>query len=242
MENDLRVGVIQSNYCPFRGYFDFINSVDLFVFHDDLQFTKQDWRNRNKIKTPNGLIWLTVPVKKHPTATLIDEVDIAGNEWIKEHKRLLTQHLGAAPYFRDMMDLWSVCEYEHFMLSQLNISLIRRINRYLGITTEIIRSRTLGLTGTKTDRLIDLMKKVGGTTYLSGPAAKAYLNVTQMNDNGIQVEWKEYNYQPYPQLHGPFEYFVSVLDLIANCGPDAKNHIKSYTDDEMRAWCPHWNQ
>lgn len=238
----MRVGVIQSNYIPWRGYWDFINSVDIFVIHDDLQYTKQDWRNRNKIKTANGLKWLTIPVKKAPVDTLICETEIAGNDWIEDHKRQLTVHLGKAPFFRDALDVWSVAEMKYIYLSNLNVALLRRICRYLDIGTQIVDSRMFGLTGTKTDRLVDLMKKVGGTTYLSGPNARGYLNVPQMNDNGIQVEWKEYNYLPYPQLHGPFEYFVTVLDLIANVGKDAKNHIRSHTAEEMQAYAPHWNQ
>lgn len=237
----MRVGVIQSNYIPWRGYFDFINSVDLFVFHDDIQYTKQDWRNRNKIKTPNGVIWLTVPVKKAPVDTMIDEIEISGDEWINHHRRLLTQNYEDAPYFREMMDIWSVCNYQYRSLSQLNTSLTSRICRYLGIKTRFIHSRALGLSGVKTDRLINMMRVVGGTTYLSGPNAKGYLDEKKMNENRIKVEWKEYNYLPYPQLHGGFQYFVSILDLIANTGKEARNHIISKTDEQMREAFPTWN-
>lgn len=238
----MKVGVIQSNYLPWRGYFDFIKSVDLFVFHDDLQYTKQDWRNRNKIKTHRGLEWLTVPVKKGPVWTLIDEIEIAGEEWKQDHRNQLIQNLGRAKYFEDALEIWEICLNDWQMLSQMNVQLIKDICEYLWIKTPIIHSRSLNLTGAKTERLIQLCKKVGADTYLSGPNAKVYLDVQMMNENGIQVEWKEYNYLPYPQLHGQFEYFVTVLDLIANVGTDAKNHITSLSAEEMQNHFPHWNQ
>ena len=223
----MRVGVLQSNYLPWRGYFDFINSVDLFIFHDDIQYTKQDWRNRNKVKMPNGTEWITVPVKGCPTRTMIDEVEISGCGWFHVHKHKLRQSLDKAEYFRDAMDIFSICEYRYDRLSDLNIALIKRVCRYLEINTPFIHSRRLELTGAKTDRLIQMLKKVGGTTYLSGPAAKCYLDVEAMNREGIAVEWKRYDYEPYPQQHGEFNGAVTVLDLIANVGKDAKNHITS---------------
>lgn len=242
----MRIGILQSNYIPWRGYFDFINSVDLFIFHDDIQYTKQDWRNRNKIKTDKGLEWLTVPVKKAPTETPIDRIEIAGEEWRTDHRRKLGQHLGKAPHFKDAIQLWEKATRNQTFLSDMNIALITDICFYLGIHTSWVRSRHLGITGVKTERIAQMMRKFGGTTYVSGPAAKCYLDVQGLADMGVEVEWKDYNYLPYPQQYGDFQFenTVTVLDLIANLGPEAKNHIRSYTTEEMQAMpgFAHYNQ
>lgn len=219
----VRVGVIQSNYIPWRGYFDFIRSVDLFVFHDDIQYTKQDWRNRNKIRTPSGTEWLTVPVKKAPVETTIDDTQVCAG-WEAEHLRKLERHLGKAPHFKDVLRLLDLPELKS--LAELNRALIFRICTYLQIYTETVRSADLHLSGTKTDRLIDIMQKVGGKTYVSGPAAKSYLEVEKMNQAGFDVEWKTYGpYPDYQQQYEGFEPAVTVLDLIANVGPEARKYL-----------------
>ena len=227
----MRVGVIQSNYLPWRGYFDFIRSVDLFVFYDDMQYTKGDWRNRNKIKTPRGTEWITVPVFNKQLAKLICETQIDyTTDWGFKHRRLFEMHYKQAP-FRDLMlslveDLGSTGEIN---ISALNIRLIRRICEFLHISTPTLLSSELGLQGTKTERLINLLKKVNGTTYLSGPAADVYLDKDMFRQSGITLEYKSYSYAPYPQLWGPFDGAVTILDLIANCGSEAERHIVSQT-------------
>jgi hypothetical protein len=215
--------VIQSNYIPWRGYFDFIRSVDLFVFHDDLQYTKQDWRNRNRLRVPAGTAWLTVPVKKSPADTSIDEIETCGS-WRVEHEKQLKQHLGNAPHFAIAFALWRGSASR--FLGEMNRSLITRICEYLGIRTPLLHSRELGLSGGKTERLVQLMQRVGGKTYVSGPAAKDYLEVQMMNDAGIAVEWKTYGpYKDYPQQYSGFEPAVSILDLIANVGYESRSYL-----------------
>jgi hypothetical protein len=231
----LRVGVIQSSYIPWRGYFDFIASVDVFVFHDDLQYTKGDWRNRNRIKTDKGSEWLTVPVHYKATSQLICDTAIdVSVSWGKNHIRKFEANYRPAAYLDDALTLISDIETCQFKtISDLNIRLIRRVCEYLGLNTRLVMSSELSLTGAKTDRLIELLKKLDATTYLSGPSADAYLDKQAFRANNIQLEYKSYDYEPYPQLWGPFDGAVTVLDLIANCGSESKQLIRSQTRDRI---------
>ncbi len=231
----MRVGVIQSSFIPWRGYFDFIAAVDLFVFHDDIQYTKGDWRNRNRIKTPNGTQWLTVPVSYRHVEQLICDTPIDyRTPWAAKHLRLWRENYRAAPYVDDAMALLDgLADDRDATISQLNIRLIQRICSYLGITTPTRLSGELNLSGSKTERLIDLLKKVDATIYLSGPSAEAYLDKEAFRRNGIALEYKSYDYPPYPQLWGEFDGALSVLDLIANCGPQARDFLHSRTADRM---------
>lgn len=231
----MRVGVIQSSYIPWRGYFDFIASVDRFVFHEDIQYTKSDWRNRNRIKTPQGTEWLTVPVHYKKVAQLICETSIDhSTAWCQKHFRKVQETYRDAPYTNVVLDILASVQVDRPQtISTLNIELTKQICEYLGITTPLINSSKLSLVGTKTDRLIDILKKLQATTYLSGPSADGYLDKEAFRKNGIRLEYKSYDYGPYPQLWGAFEGAVTVLDLIANCGPDAKNHICSRTPDQV---------
>lgn len=230
----MKVGIIQSNYIPWRGYFDFIDDVDLFVIHDDLQYTKGDWRNRNQIKTPNGLNWLTVPVKHHKTAQLIQDTPIDyAQKWQSSHLNKFTANYAKAPYLETAIALWrEALNYQDATISELNIRLIRLLCTYLNITTPFIHSRDLQVSGVKTDRILQILQRVGATSYLSGPAAKVYLDETLLRENGFELEYKTYQYAAYPQLHGEFVQGVTVLDLIANVGPDANHWIKSSSPNE----------
>lgn len=231
----MRVAAIQSSFVPWRGYFDFIASVDVFVFLDDVQYSKNGWRNRNRIKTPQGSRWITVPVRHRNIAQLIVDTEIDDRkDWRDSHMRLWHENYGTAPYYRDVLELLGDLERDTVdTISKLNIALIRRIAGNLQIGTRTILSSDLRPSGTKTARLVDLLKKLHATTYLSGPSADAYLDKDAFRRNGIRLEYKSYDYNPYPQLWGPFEGAVTVLDLIANCGPDAKGHIRSRTPDQV---------
>jgi hypothetical protein len=231
----MRVGVIQSSYVPWRGYFDFIAKVDTFVFHDDLQYTKNDWRNRNRIKAAQGTEWITVPVHYKTVSQLICDTPIdTSTAWLSRHRQRIEASYRKAPYLADAMNiLVDVAEVPCATISQLNILLIRRVCAYLGIETPLILSSELALSGTKTDRLIDLLRKLKATAYLSGPSADAYLDKSLFEVHGIDLEYKSYDYAPYPQLWGPFDGAVSILDLIANCGPQARAHIRSKSDDRL---------
>lgn len=235
----MRVAAIQSSFIPWRGYFDFIASVDVFVFLDDVQFTTRDWRSRNKIKTPKGTEWLSIPVVHGDRELLVHQavIDYSQN-WVKKIFGSWRANYARAPFFDEadaiLMTL-DLCRTEN--LSDLNIRLTKNICKYLDVVTPMILSTELSLAGTKTDRLIDLLKKLDATTYLSGPSADAYLDKEAFRRNDIRLEYKSYDYAPYPQLWGDFEGAVTVLDLIANCGPEAKKYIRSRTPDKMVVEC-----
>lgn len=231
----MKVGVIQSCYIPWRGYFDFIRSVDLFVIYDDVQYSKGSWRNRNKVKAPSGLRWITVPVNVS-LGQRIDEVEIAtgGNSWRNEHARLLHESLGSAIHFQDAWEIWSAAtERGYRKLSELNVHLLRSICGYLEIRTPLVLSSSYPTHGDSTNRLISLLRTVGATSYLSGPSASSYLDYSMFALNNIRLEYKSYDYEPYPQTHGDFVDAVTILDLIANCGPEAKRHLVSKNPDRV---------
>lgn len=225
----MKVGIIQSNYIPWRGYFDFIDDVDLFIFHDDLQYTKNDWRNRNKIKTDRGLMWLTVPVHYRRTAQLICETPIDRSQgWEIKHMRLLQRWYGKTPFFPTYRDeLSSILGRPFETISELNICLCRWIMGKLGIKTPLRLSSEFSPRGTKTERLVDLLRKAGATSYLSGPAARDYLDEALLRKSGFSLEYKGYLYRDYPQPWGDFAGGVTALDLLFNAGPEARSYLKS---------------
>lgn len=222
------VAVLQSNYLPWKGYFDLIHDVDLFVFYDDVQYTKNDWRNRNRIKTPSGPQWLTVPVGGH-IHRLVCEVEIRDRAWPEKHWKTLRQNYGRAPhfatyagFFEDMLlgRTWD-------NLSDLNQTLIRGITRdLLGIGTEFADSRAYGTSGRGQDRLLGLLKALGAAVYVSGPAARAYIEEPVFARSGIEVRYKSYEgYPQYPQFHPPFVHEVSIVDALFHLGPGTGDAI-----------------
>jgi hypothetical protein len=229
----VRVGIIQSSFIPWRGYFDFIASVDVFVLHDDIQYTKGDWRNRNRIKAPDGAPWLTVPVHYHTVQQHICDTYIDNQTpWASRHIHLLREHYRHTPYKQEMLDLFSDGIKDagaNATVSTLNIALIRRICAYLQIDTPLMLSSELSPAGTKTERLLDMLGKLNATAYLSGPSAEAYIDKQAFFKSGIQLEYKTYDYLDYPQPWGKFFGAVSVLDLIANCGPNSASYLHSQT-------------
>src|SRR5574337_559225 len=229
----MKVAVIQSNYVPWKGYFDIIHEVDVFVFHDDLQYTKNDWRNRNKIKSTVGPIWFTIPVgtSEH---RLICDVEIRDPSWQRKHWNLLRANYANAPHFATyrefLADIYLARKWDK--LSVLNQHLIKTISReILGIRTEFRDSRELGPEGAKLERLIDMLKKAGATSYLSGPAAKDYILPERFAAAGIELRWQDYSgYPEYPQQFPPFAHSVSILDLLLNVGADAPWYIWGWRD------------
>ena len=230
----MRVGVIQSNYVPWRGYFDFIDSVDLFVVYDDVAYSAGSWRNRNKLKTADGLKWLTVPVKKK-FGQAIDETLIDYNHpWLEQHRGLLKASLGRCPFYDDARGLWEEgVAAQPASISELNVRLLRLICAHLDIRTPIELSRQYAVPGARNEKLIGLLQAVGATTYVSGAAAKDYLDESLYRARGIRLEYKSYDYAPYPQAWGEFEGAVSVLDLIANTGHDARRYVRSLAPNEV---------
>jgi|SRR6185312_422301 len=229
--------VIQSNYIPWKGYFDAINAVDEFILHDDRQYTKNDWRNRNKIKTTKGPEWLSIPVKiKSVHLQRIDEAQVADPQWNKSHWQKIQANYSKAPFFKEYKDLFAeMYNTQETYLSKINYHFITSINKLLGITTPIRWSTEFNLTDVgKNERLIDLCHQTGTTDYYSGPAAKNYMNEALFKEAGINVHWLDYSgYPVYSQLHGEFTHELSIIDLIFNEGPNAKNFLKSFTGKPM---------
>lgn len=218
------VGIIQSNYIPWRGYFDFIDCVDIFVIHDDIQYTKQDWRNRNRILGAGGTpIWLSVPVCYEETHQSIDSIKISKNQdWRNKHLAQFYNNYRHAPYFDGIYSLYRevMLSRDWIFLADLNCALISAIAHGLNITTKIVQARDLDCQGIKTEKIINIVKSLGGASYVSGPAAQSYLDLDEMKKSNIEVFWKTYSYQAYAQGVGGFESAVSIIDAIAYCGFD----------------------
>ncbi len=230
----MRVGIIQSNYIPWRGYFDFIDDCDVFVFYDDVQYTHRDWRNRNRIKTDTGSLWLSVPVL-HDRQTLIQDARIDyGTRWIDKHIGSLTHAYGKAPYFQDYAEpFFELLRSRPETISELNVRTCGWIMAQLGIRTQTRMSAEFGVAGEKVERLLRIAQYLAATSYLSGPTAGAYIDAERFRAAGIALEFKVYDYPEYPQLHGAFEPNVTVLDLLFNCGPAARHHLKTRTPNEL---------
>jgi hypothetical protein len=224
----LSVAVLQSNYIPWKGYFDIIHDVDLFVFYDDVQYTKNDWRNRNRIKTPRGARWLTVPVGQTIHRRICEVALPSSTEWTAAHWRQFEMHYGSAPYFdRYAAPLREIYTAGWSTLSALNQRLIETIARdFLGIATRFADSRRYAPSGKAQDRLLDLLGEVGATRYLSGPSARQYIDPAGFATRGVELVWKDYSgYPEYPQFHPPFDHRVTVLDLLFHVGPDAPRYV-----------------
>lgn len=232
MPSSKRVGIIQSNYVPWKGYFDFIASVDEFIVFDDVQYTRRDWRNRNLVKTKDGLKWLTIPVDvKGKYFQTIRETAIADAAWPEQHLAMLRHAYGRAAHFRAEWEwieplLHSCAGIES--LTAVNVRIIEAVCRRLQIATPIRQSSEFELVEGKNERLIALCKQTGATEYLSGPAARDYVDPALWEAANVRVLYKSYEgYPEYAQLHPPFEHGVSILDLLFNTGADAARYVRS---------------
>lgn len=233
------VAITQSNYLPWRGYFDLIASADELILLDSVQYTRRDWRNRNLIKTPSGLHWLTIPVHvKGKYRQSIDETVVSDPNWAKLHMRSIDLNYKKAPFF-DEVSRWLFGELTAVanepLLTDINHRLIHAICRNLQNNVPIKRccdilkrARLAELDAT--ERLVQLCRAVGATHYLSGPAARSYLDSTRFAEFGIEVIWMDYaGYPDYPQLWGAFIPNVSVIDLLFNTGSMAAQYLKKYS-------------
>jgi len=228
-----KVAILQSNYIPWKGYFDIINSVDEFIVLDDVQYTKSDWRNRNKIKTDKGVEWITLPVTlKGKFGQSIKETKIANPHFLSLHWKTLCQHYRRSKFFSkfeaDFADLYAHTQKLLF-LSEINCFFIKEICSFLGIKTKITMSSEFELPAEKTERLISLCKEVGAREYISGPAAQTYINQELFTEAGIGLKYYDYSdYPEYTQQYPPFEHGVTILDLIFNEGHNATKFMKSF--------------
>ena len=223
-----KIAISQSNYIPWKGYFDLINKVDEFILYDDAQFTRRDWRNRNKIKTTKGLHWLTIPVDvKGKYFQKINETKIIDKNWGVKHWQQIKHNYSKARDFKKYKDIFEKlyldCNEEY--LSRINYKFIITINKILGIKTKIRFSNEFKIYGNQTEKLLNICKQCKAKVYISGPAAKKYFDEQLAEKENIQVQWMNYaNYEEYKQLFLPFEHGVSILDLIFNTDP--KDYVK----------------
>ena len=226
----MKAVVLQSNYIPWKGYFDLIHDADVFIYYDEVQYTKNDWRNRNRIYTRNGLQWLTISVGTDAANGKISEVELRDVGWQQQHYKSLSMGYARAPHYAQLAPLLEKMFLENAWKRLVDVSRFATeyISRLIGIETLFKDSADFNLDGERVSRLINLIKQAGADTYLSGPAARSYLAGKEhlVEENNIRLEYKDYPaYPPYKQLHSPFEAAVSIVDLIANV---EMNQIKNY--------------
>lgn len=224
-----KVAILQSNYIPWKGYFDLIAAVDEFILYDEMQFTKNDWRNRNLIKTPQGVQWISVPVGQDIRRRICD-VELTP-DWQYKHWKTLQSNYRRAPFFEEVAQ-WLEPLYlvdTHKVLSQMNRKFLEAICQYIGIETPITNCWDYKLVddAVRTARLVDLCQQAGATHYLSGPLAKNYIDLQLFDNARISLEWFDYSgFSEYPQLWGDFVHGVTVLDLLFNCGKNAHRYMR----------------
>jgi hypothetical protein len=223
--------ILQPSYIPWRGYFHQIHKADVFVFYDDVPYDKHGWRNRNRVKTPQGTGWLTIPVHSKGNVvqqTPINQIRVSwGDDWNARHWMTIRQFYSKAPFFRQYAPL-----LEEFygrrpeFLADFTIDLTIALAKELGIGhTSFVRSSILKAVGRKTDRLLSILQSIGATHYISGPAAKDYIEEDKLSSAGISLEYMAYEYPEYEQLYPPFDPYVSILDLLFMAGPRAPRYI-----------------
>ena len=229
----IRVAILQSNYIPWKGYFDLIRAVDVFVLYDHAQYTKNDWRNRNRIKTAAGPRWLTIPVRTGGQfGQRIDEATVADRSWAASHWSAIEQAYRRAPAFgecREELTTAYKAAADETHLSRVNFGLLTAVCGLLDVRTPVRWSTEFELVDGKTERLVGLCRQLGATRYLSGPAARDYIRPELFAAANVAVEYADYGgYPEYPQAHPPFEHGVSVIDLLFNVGPaDAAAFLKA---------------
>jgi hypothetical protein len=227
----LKVVILQPSYIPWRGYFHQIHKADVFVFYDCVQYDDRGWRNRNLLKAPSGSKWLTVPVRSkgcQSDGLKIADVPIVWDaDWTKKHIETIRHLYSKAPFFQYYQSLFgSLFSRRDELLVDLTCDTTVQIARELGIAhTRFLRSSSLPAEGTKTDRLLSILRHLGATHYISGPSAKSYIELDKFAEAGISVEFIRYEYPDYEQQHGVFVPQVSVLDLMLNVGPNASKYI-----------------
>jgi len=222
---------VQSSYIPWKGYFDMMQRVDEFILYDDAQYTRRDWRNRNRIKTKDGLLWLTIPVEaKGRFDQAIKDVRISDAGWAERHLKTIAAAYARAPHFRSYRDALDALyrSAASMRLSEVNRTLLQGVADLLGITTRLSWSMDYELPPGRVERLFALCEQAGATTYVSGPSARGYLDPAGFAAAGIGIAYMDYDgYPEYPQLFPPFTHQVSIIDVLLNAGPGARACLTS---------------
>ncbi len=217
----MKAVILQSSYLPWKGYFDLIHDADVFIFYDDAKYTKNDWRNRNEIYSPNGIQWLTIPIPASAVHLKVHQVEIREHAWQGKHYKAIQLAYQRAPFFSQVQGLLQelFCNRTWHSLSELNQFGILEISKMLGIKTRFADSREFNLRGSRVEKLIHLLNLVGATEYLTGPKAKAYIRDEEplFEKAGIQLHFKDYSsYPSYPQGRKIFAHEVSIIDMLVN--------------------------
>lgn len=228
-----RIAILQSNYIPWKGYFDIIRSVDEFIIYDDVQYTRRDWRNRNTIKTGDGIKWLTIPVKvKGKYDQLVCETEISGKEWTVKHWKTIKHNYGKSPFFNKYEEQFGdayMKAAEYHFLTEVNILFIKMICSILGTRTRICRSTDYIPEGKSSDRILSICRQAEAKEYITGPSGLNYLNTEKFIKEGIRVAIADYSkYSVYDQIYPPFSHNVSVIDLIFSTGKMATNYMRRF--------------
>jgi len=226
----MRICIIQSCYIPWKGFFDLIGRCDEYVIYDCAQYVKRHWHNRNRIKTANGVEWLTIPVVvKGRFEQPINEVEIE-KPWADKHWRAIELAYGRAPFFDHFAPAvrgWYEEADRRTRLTEVNAIFLHGIAGLLGIETRVTRDTAYPTQGVKTERLLGIARAAGADRYLSGPSARDYFDESMFRAAGVTPEWMSYDgYPEYPQLHRAFEHAVTALDLLFNAGPDAPRYLR----------------
>ena len=227
----MRIGALQPGYLPWLGFFDQIARCDVFILYDDLPYARRDWRNRNRIKTPRGPLWLTVPVVNDGLSRkAIREVEIREDtRWRQRHWRILQANYGRAPHFCDHRDFLARLYARPWRrLVDLDVDIIAYLLTALGIKTEVVLSSAEGLEaaflrsrpeqGDATDRIAFLCERLGADCFLEGALGRTFLDSARLAARGITLEFHDYAHPRYRQLFGPFIPYLSVIDLLMNHG------------------------
>jgi hypothetical protein len=229
-----RVAILQSNYIPWKGYVDLVRAVDEFILLDTVQYTRRDWRNRNKIKTAQGTAWLTIPVKvKGLYHQRICDTEIESSDWAEKHWSSFCAHYGRAPWFSHYRDRFEALyrREQPRSLSAVNRAFLEATCEAFGIATRITSDADFRIAEGKNERLLELCLQAEATEYLSGPAARGYLDEQLFAQHGIAVLFADYSgYPEYEQMFPPFEHAVTALDLLFNAGPAAAKYLKDVAE------------
>lgn len=226
--------ILQPSYIPWRGFFHQIQKCDVFVFYDDVQYDKGGWRNRNRIKTQSGPKWLTIPVITKGALSqgqLLRDIRTDENQkWQRRHWQTLMQSYAKAPFLTEVAPHLEQAYLEPAPnLVDFTIRTTILLSNMLGIgDRQFLRSSDLKAEGQKTNRIISIIEQLGASHYISGPAAKAYLDIDKLSEHKITLEYMDYNYPEYEQLYPPFEGKVSIVDLLFMMGPDSPKYIWEY--------------
>lgn len=221
--------ILQPQYFPWGGVFEQVANADIFVHYDDVQFPQgRSFCHRVQVKTEGDVTWMSVPVLRNGLGPINQtEIDYT-QPWQRKHIGLLRQSFSKCPFRNNAISIAdSVFGQAWGSISELNIAAIEMIAAYFGMKTKFMRSSQMGIGGSSTQRLADICEQLGATTYITGHGAKNYIDYDVFETRGIRVEYMDYQKSPYPQLYGDFTPYVTILDLIANCGRDGVRHLKS---------------